>query len=189
MRRLWAITHLLLALCLASSLAGADEQPARAVDDASLIAVGGLTAVRLLSDNPVRQETGKRMADAVLVGAAAATLLQEMVTSHRPDGVQEDGFPSRHATVAFAAAASLVEREPNLKWIAYPAAAAIGWAREDLGKHTWEQVIGGAAIGMFIGHLAGEGKLHLFGHKDSETGGQSADRASSTQMNLWSVRF
>lgn len=186
------LSVVLVGLILLAGAGQAEDQPAKAVDDVSLLAVGGFAAARWFSDDPVHSETGKRMGDAVVVSALAATLLQETITSHRPNGQGDDGFPSRHATVAFAAAAALTEREPRLKWVAYPVAAAIGWAREDLDKHTWPQVLGGAALGVLIGHLAGEGKLHLFGHKDSAlpaAGVQSTALSGGPRLAIWSTRF
>ena len=75
-------------------------------------------------------------------------------------------FPSGHATVAFALAAAL-QRETTSRWIpwvAYPAAAVVGWSRVHDGEHWTSDVVAGAALGTWASRktealLRGERRL------------------------------
>jgi hypothetical protein len=140
------------------------------------------------------------MTDAILVTGLITAGLKYTVHSARPSPYQneDDGFPSAHTSLAFATAAALTEREPSAGWIAYPLAAVAGWARHDLNKHTWEQIVGGAILGTYIGHQAGEGKLTIFGHSDSElpVSEQTAEQVNpahrvgpAAQLSLWGTSF
>ena len=63
-------------------------------------------------------------------------------------------FPSGHTTVAFAFASALDEETQSawVPWVAYPAAAAVGWARIVQNKHWLSDVVAGAALGTWTGH-------------------------------------
>ena len=62
------------------------------------------------------------------------------------------GFPSGHATIAFAMATALVPWIPaRFRWIAWTAAALVALARIYVAAHFPLDVIGGAALGMFLG--------------------------------------
>jgi len=161
--------------------------------------------VRLMAHDPVKRETGRRVLDAALFASTITEALKQTINSPRPSGGPR-GFPSGHTSLAFAVATSLFEREPKTGWIAFPVAAAVGWMRVDLGAHTWWQVAAGAALGAYAGHMCGEGKWRLFGHRDSALAPQAAsallpeptwetpvDRSVSSgfvmTQTLWSTRF
>lgn len=191
----------LLLVCtvlVSPAFAQADKQPAKFVNSLTYPEVFGITALHLVSDSPVRAETGKRMSDAIVITGALTWALQHGTHSPRPAPYESDehAFPSGHTSLAFAAAAALTAREPSAKWIAFPLAVASGWARHDLRRHTWAQVLGGAILGTFIGHQAGEGKLMVFGHNDSELSAEqkgTQDRSISggapMQMVVWGTAF
>ena len=64
------------------------------------------------------------------------------------------GFPSGHATIAFAMATALVPWIPaRFRWVAWTAAALVALARIHVAAHFPLDVIGGAALGMFLGAL------------------------------------
>lgn len=121
----------------------------------------GLPAIWLAQRNPEKQETGRRMWDAALYAFAISGTLKETVPARRPDGGRR-GFPSRHTAVAFAVAMSLAEREPTQGYWAFPLAAALGWTRIEQKRHTWAQVLAGAALGLWTGHMCGEGKWRIW---------------------------
>jgi membrane-associated phospholipid phosphatase len=72
----------------------------------------------------------------------------------RPDGSDNDSFPSGHSSTSFAAAATLQNR---YGWkVGLPAqlvAAFVGVARVQAHKHYWSDVLVGAAIGEAAGFL------------------------------------
>lgn len=170
-----------------------DKQPAETISDLAYPAALGMAAWHLCASNPARQETGRRMADGLIITSLLTLGLKEAVHSSRPGSADgdDDGFPSGHTAVAFAAAAALSAREPQAKWIAFPVAAAVGWAREDLGRHTWAQVLGGAVLGAYVGHQAGEGKLTIFGHNDADLAPAATVAAvgPANQVVLWGTQF
>ena len=162
----------------------------------------GVTLLHLCSRDPVRAETGKRMADAILIAGVLTAGLKQATHSPRPAPFQseEHAFPSGHASLAFAVAASLSEREPRARWVAYPLAAASAWARYDVQRHSWAQVIGGAVLGTFVGIRAGRGEWTLFGHSDADlaltlgTAGLGSEEGlagplASAAVALWGTSF
>lgn len=66
-----------------------------------------------------------------------------------------DSFPSGHTTEAFTLATVIAEHYHSI-WIdmgCYGLASAVGYARLDLNYHWASDVLAGAAIGTFVGHL------------------------------------
>jgi len=99
------------------------------------------------------------------VGAAGATtlVLKSAVGRERPNESPDapwrfapfsnhDGFPSGHATIAFALAAAL-DAETRTRWVpalAYPAAALTAWSRVRDRDHWPSDVVAGAALGGWV---------------------------------------
>lgn len=91
-------------------------------------------------------------------------LLKPIVARSRPGlelgtiivGFQSDtfSFPSGHATIAFAMAVVLAQKEPRWKWTFYTLAVLISLSRIYLGVHYPLDVIAGSIIGLVIGRLS-----------------------------------
>ncbi len=66
-----------------------------------------------------------------------------------------DSFPSGHATEAFALATVIAEHYDSLliKLTAYGVASAVGYARVNNNAHWASDVLAGAALGTFVGHV------------------------------------
>lgn len=94
--------------------------------------------------------------DAVAMAVAGGTTAAFKYAIHekRPDGSDDNSFPSGHTSISFAAAAGLEQRFGwKLGVPAHLAAAFVGLARVKANKHYWHDVLVGAAIGEAAGLL------------------------------------
>lgn len=66
----------------------------------------------------------------------------------------DPSFPSGHATIAFAMAVVLANKEPKWKWMFYTLAVLISLSRIYLGVHYPLDVISGSIFGLVIGRLS-----------------------------------
>ncbi len=79
----------------------------------------------------------------------ATLALKELVNKSRPDGSDDDAFPSGHASMAFQGAAFIHRRYGmNRAWPAYVLAAYTGWTRLDADEHDEADVLAGALLGI-----------------------------------------
>ena len=81
--------------------------------------------------------------------ALATLALKELVNKSRPDGSDDDAFPSGHASMAFQGA-SFIHRRYGIKraWPAYALATYTGWTRLDADEHDEADVLAGALLGI-----------------------------------------
>ena len=80
--------------------------------------------------------------------------LKQTIHETRPDGSNDESFPSGHTSISFASAATLQNRYGWKVGVpAHLAAAFVGVARVEADKHYWHDVVAGAAIGEAAGQL------------------------------------
>lgn len=78
---------------------------------------------------------------------ATVGILKEVINRERPNGNNDNSFPSGHSASAFSGAANLHYRygwEYGLP--AYVLAFGVGWSRVAADKHYWSDVFGGLVI-------------------------------------------
>ena len=80
---------------------------------------------------------------------ATTWTLKEIISKERPNGKDDDSFPSGHTSVAFQGAA-FIHKRYGLKYaaVAYLGASYVGWRRVETDNHYTVDVIAGAAIGI-----------------------------------------
>jgi membrane-associated phospholipid phosphatase len=80
---------------------------------------------------------------------AATWLLKQTVHKERPDGSNDESFPSGHAAGAFQAASFVQRRYDDFPaWPGYLLATYTGWTRVEAKKHFTSDVLAGAALGI-----------------------------------------
>jgi len=100
------------------------------------------------------REGRKQLYRSFAVNVGATLLLKAVVDDERPDGSDDDAFPSGHTSMAFQGAAFLHRRYGARKaWPAYVAAAFVGWTRLDSDEHDETDVLAGAALGTATAFL------------------------------------
>lgn len=85
----------------------------------------------------------------VLILVQGLKLLDLGSWSIRPHG-GNDGFPSGHATHAFAIAFVLTLLFPRFRWLWYMCAASISWSRIETSSHNGFQITAGIILGTGI---------------------------------------
>ncbi|MFG0606725.1 phosphatase PAP2 family protein [Vibrio mimicus] len=142
-------------LCLGSVLVSSIYSGAVCADNAknweTFSDIGTYGLVGLALAMPAYQSDWQGITQAGLSIATASgvgLLTKSLVDEERPDGSDNDSFPSNHTANAFAAATTLNIRygwEVGLP--AYGIAALSGLGRFEGNKHYWRDVLAGAALG------------------------------------------
>ncbi|HEX6995039.1 MAG TPA: phosphatase PAP2 family protein [Gammaproteobacteria bacterium] len=132
------------ALSLACGAVHADSETAGDVLRVALPAAAFAVTVRQ-DDREGRRQFYRSFA----ANVGATLLLKSVVDDERPDGSDDDAFPSGHASMAFQAAGFLHRRYGARKaWPAYVLAGFVGWSRVDADEHDEADVVAGAALGV-----------------------------------------
>ncbi len=164
-----------LSLCITSPCY-ADAQ--KNWDTASTIGAYSLLAASIGVPVTKKDKQGAFQAAGSFGAAQAITQgLKYTFPETRPDGSDRKSFPSGHTSTAFAAAASLYERQGAKVGIpAMAVATFVGIARVKADKHHWYDVVAGAGIGLTAGLLITNKpgrKTALIPYGDTKGGGIS----------------
>jgi len=93
-----------------------------------------------------------------VAAGGSAFVLKKLIHSSRPDGSDNEGFPSAHMAIAFSGAEFLrQEFKDNSPWIGiagYAVATATGYLRIYNEQHWFSQLLAGAGIGMITARLS-----------------------------------
>lgn len=142
----------------------------------TIAAPASLYAVGLLRKDPKMTGTALFAAEAVGDAEILTTVLKDATNRTRPSGILPNGnfsdtwfehanpplqgrgsFPSGHTVAAFSVATVVARRYGNHKWVpyvAYGAAALVGFSRLSLSAHFLSDVFMGGALGYSISRFA-----------------------------------
>jgi hypothetical protein len=147
-----AVALLLLCSPLLASEEPVDPHPAAGWlnDHSHEVMQGALGMMLLVGDYDTVEDAGV-IFDGMVFSLAATESLKLVIDEPRPnDPAATDGFPSSHASGTFAFAHGIENWRSDWGPIGYAFAAGVGWARVEEGYHTPEQVLAGAAIGLWV---------------------------------------
>lgn len=144
-----------LAAALATAPISAQAKNEKAWATASDVGVAGLSLAALGLPIARGDKQGAFQAAGSLGASALVTTgLKYTFPELRPDGSDRKSFPSGHTSTAFAAAATLYNRQgADIGVPAMLAASFVGLARVQADKHHWYDVVVGAGIGSASGFL------------------------------------
>lgn len=110
------------------------------------------------------------LANGVIVNLAYTELLKVTVRRVRPDGSNNQSFPSGHTSDAFTWA-TVFERHYGWKWgvPAYALAATMGYSRIVRDKHYLSDVVAGATLGYIVGRTTVRVNSRAPGRPDATT--------------------
>ena len=126
-----------------------------------------------LTGHPGIASAVTRIGVSTVAGGVSTLALKRVFGRSRPSEAPDDtdelrpfsgheSMPSGHTTIAFAFARSL-DRETGARWVpwvAYPAAALVGWSRVHDDDHWTSDVVAGAAVGLWAASKAERFQRH-----------------------------
>jgi membrane-associated phospholipid phosphatase len=150
-----SIRSILVATALAASPIAAQAKHEKTWGTASDVGVAALSIAALGVPIVMGDKQGAfQAAGSIGASALVTTGLKEVFPELRPDGSDRKSFPSGHTSTAFAAAATLFNRQGASVGIpAMMVASFVGVARVQADKHHWYDVVVGAGIGTASGFL------------------------------------
>jgi len=177
-----SLAALLIAALPASAPCHADvvDETASAISDGSYWIVRSVPPALALFGGEEEERVGRRMLDAGIASGLAAEGLKRLTRQSRPDDPNaEDGFPSGHATAAWALAEAAGTEDPDLRPYTYAFAAAVTWSRVELKRHTVWQALAGAALGYGVARASASTRKGLLGGLFVDEGDRPAAAALS----------
>jgi undecaprenyl-diphosphatase len=192
----WSVTHALNSFLVAHD--GVEDPLVAYVNAAELLFVGVLAAVFVLARGPSRR--GARRLAAAAGGSAAVALLVAQVVSRlvdrpRPFVVHpgalhlfsshaaDPGFPSDHATAAFAIATAVLLRDRRWGAVAMVLACVLSVGRVAMGVHYPTDVLAGAALGAACALVLWLPAVRRLVHRIADAVGGAADAVTGVSLS------
>ena len=154
-----ATTGFVLAGALAAGASEAradafDQQAAKFASNAGTVAyLAAGVGLPLVTDGKAGKVHALRSADALGTSMVFAYGLKGLFKEKRPDSNEHDSFPSGHATAAFAVATMESQYHPRQAALWFTGATLISASRLTLHRHTFGDVLAGAALGYGTARL------------------------------------
>jgi undecaprenyl-diphosphatase len=184
----WSLTHTLNSFLAAHD--GVEDPLVAYVNAAEMLFAGVLAAVFVLARGPARR--GARRLAAAAGGSAAVALLVAQVVSHLADRPRpfvahpgalhifaahaaDSGFPSDHATAAFAIATAVLLRNRRWGMGVMVLAVVLAAGRVAMGVHYPTDVLGGAALGSACALVLWLPAVRRLVHRIADAVGGAAD--------------
>lgn len=191
----WSITHALNAYLAAHD--GVEDPLVAYVNAAELLFAAVLAAVFVLARGPARR--GARRLAAAAGGSAAVALAVAQVVSrlvHRPRPfvvhpaalhlfsahAADPGFPSDHATAAFAIATAVLLRDRRWGAVAMVLACVLAAGRVAMGVHYPTDVLAGAALGAACALVLWLPAVRRLVHRVADAVGGAADAVTGIAL-------
>jgi undecaprenyl-diphosphatase len=191
----WSLTHALNSYLAAHD--GVEDPLVAYVNAAELLFAGVLAAVFVLARGPSRR--GARRLAAAAGGSAAVALAVAQVVSHlvaRPRPfvthpaalhlfsahAADSGFPSDHATAAFAIATAVLLRDRRWGVVAMVLACVLAAGRVAMGVHYPTDVLAGAALGAACALVLWLPAVRRLVHRIADAVGGAADAVTGIAL-------
>jgi undecaprenyl-diphosphatase len=191
----WSLTHALNSYLAAHD--GVEDPLVAYVNAAELLFAGVLAAVFVLARGPSRR--GARRLAAAAGGSAAVALAVAQVISHlvaRPRPfvthpaalhlfsahAADSGFPSDHATAAFAIATAVLLRDRRWGVVAMVLACVLAAGRVAMGVHYPTDVLAGAALGAACALVLWLPAVRRLVHRIADAVGGAADAVTGIAL-------
>ena len=139
------IVFLLISLSFVFPFIGDSSDPIRVAGDIGQISTPlyGLYLTYEHSDKDGRIQFYKSSVATILT----THFLKQTIDKPRPDGTNNNSFPSGHTSAAFSGATFIHKRYGfNKAWPVYVVASFVGYSRVYAEKHYWEDVLAGAIL-------------------------------------------
>jgi membrane-associated phospholipid phosphatase len=148
----WLLAAALIVLGAAAPQAEGAESSRHGFAGIASNAVGPflvLGELSLLAGGDAGEDRMMEGAKVVVATSLLTQVLKYTVRDERPRTGTPTGFPSGHASMAFAMATVVADHQPEYAWPAYAVAGTIAWSRVEVRAHDWKQVAAGAALGYY----------------------------------------
>lgn len=112
---------------------------------------GGTLLIGYRTQNHKLRRVGYDLSQAFLIGQGLTQALKYTVGRERPNGENDQSFPSGHSSASFAAAVVVAHHCPKAAIPAFGAAAFVAYSRLVNDKHWLSDTVGGAVLGVIVG--------------------------------------